>query len=98
MAADADGMPLDGDEPPPGTTPAPRVAQHPLPRRPAQPKPAVAGLSDAGPLAGAGFSAGPDSGASILPDGYGQRMSAGTHTVTLVGKSKPLATTAGVDG
>ena len=52
----------------------------------------------AGPRAGAGFSDGPESGATIFPVGYGQRIWAGTHTVTLVGKSKPPATVAGVDG
>ena len=34
-----------------------------------QPKPAVAGLCEDGPRAGAGFSAGPDNGATIFPDG-----------------------------
>ena len=64
----------------------------------AQPKPAVAGASDAGPLSGAGFSEGPDNGAAILPVGYGHVVLAGTHTVTLVGKSKPLATVTGGPG
>ena len=32
------------------------------------------GVSEAGPRAGAGFSDGPDSGATILPIGYGQRI------------------------
>src|ERR1700684_4592233 len=62
------------------------------------PKPAVAGASDEGPLSGAGFSAGPDRGGTILPVGYGHTWVAGTHTVTLVGKSNPACTTVGVLG
>lgn len=62
------------------------------------PKPAVAGAFVGGPLAGAGFSVGPDSGGTIFPAGYGHTVVAGTHTVTLVGKSNPVATATGVAG
>ncbi len=49
-----------------------------------------------GPASGAGFSDGPDRGATIAPVGYGHTELAGTHTVTLVGKSNPVATAIGV--
>ena len=59
----------DAQRPPESAVAGPRRrARRPTPgaQRP-QPKPAVAGASDEGPLAGAGFSEGPDNGALILP-------------------------------
>jgi hypothetical protein len=60
--------------------------------------PAVAGWSFGGPVAGDGFSDGPDAGGTIVPVGYGHTSVAGTQTVTLVGKSKPELITVGMPG
>ena len=49
-------------------------------------------------MSGAGFSAGPDKGATMGPVGYGHVIVAGTHIVTLVGKSKPVAIATGALG
>ncbi len=54
--------------------------------------------SSVGPASGAGFSDGPDRGATIARVGYGHTLWAGTHTVTLVGKSNPVAIATGVAG